>query len=302
MIRARLSLRARLPDRLRRACANGWTEFRRHGTPADCFLEGPAIAPDGSLWCVDISNGRLLRLDADGTWSVIVEHDGWPTGLKLAPDGTAYVTDNRLGLLSLAPGAGRFEVLVDRFRGEALLGVNDLALTPGGDICFTDQGASDLARPEGRVLRLARDGSLDLMAVGLPSPNGLAFAPAGGMLYIALTQANAIWRVMLRPDGGPGKLGHVIQLSGSLGGGPDGIAFDSAGRLFVCHALAGCVRVFDALGEPVARIDTAEGLIPTNLCFDPRRPGLLYVTEAQTGTIQTIDLEVLGLPEGRTGA
>jgi gluconolactonase len=140
------------------------------------------------------------------------------------------------------------------------------------------------------------------MAVGLPSPNGLAFAPAGGMLYIALTQANAIWRVMLRPDGGPGKLGHAIQLSGSLGGGPDGIAFDSAGRLFVCHALAGCVRVFDALGEPLARIDTAEGLIPTNLCFDPRQPGLLYVTEAQTGTIQSIDLEALEFAEGRTGA
>lgn len=297
MIRARLAVHARLPDSLRRPCANGWTEARRHGTPADSFLEGPAIAHDGSLWCVDISNGRLLRLDTGGIWSVVIEHEGWPTGLKLGADGTAYVTDNRLGLLRLPPGARRFEVMVDRFHNEPLLGVNDLALTPGGDIAFTDQGASDLSRPEGRVLRLSRDGCVDLMAAGLPSPNGLAFAPGGGMLFLALTQANAIWRLMMRPDGAPGKLGHAIQLSGSLGGGPDGVAFDAAGRLFVCHALAGCIRVFDRLGEAVARIDTAEGLIPTNLCFHPRRPGLLYVTEAETGTIQTIGLDALGFGE-----
>ena len=295
MRRLRLDVHARLPDSLRGPCRNGWTETRRHGTPAECFLEGPAIAADGSLYCVDISNGHVLRLGQDGRWSVVVAYDGWPTGLKLGPDGLLYVTDNRHGLLRIAPDTGARETLAGSFQGAPLLGVNDLAIAADGSVTFTDQGNSDLRDPCGRVLRWSRDGDLQCVVDRLPSPNGLAFSPDRKMLLIAVTQANAIWRLMLRPDGGAGKLGQAIQLSGSAGGGPDGIAFDTAGRLFVCHALAGCLRVFDRMGEPIARIDTASGIIPTNLAFDPRQPHMLYVTEAETGTIQRIDLNAAGL-------
>lgn len=287
----RLSVHARLPQGHRSVLANGWTARRRNGAPADCFLEGPCADSRGGLWCVDIANSRILRLTPDGEWRVIHQYDGWPTGLKIDRAGRCLIADNRWGLLRLDPARGDREVLADSFDGKPLYGPNDLTIAANGDVYFTDQGDSDLLRPYGRVLRW-RDGvGLSLIAEGFPSPNGLVLTPDERLLYVAVTQANAIWRIILRPDGGVGKAGHFVQLSGSLGGGPDGLAMDSAGNLLVCHALAGCIRRYDRLGEALGRIDTAEGLIPTNLAFSRHDPGRLFVTEAETGTIQTIVLE-----------
>lgn len=283
---SRMQRLSRLPDSFRYAAPNAWATVRRNGAACDSFLEGACLDSEGAFWCVDIANGRILKLNAPHDWSVVHEYGGWPTGMKLRADGSVLIADNLLGLLHLEPTTGRMTVLVDSFDGAPLHGPNDLIVALSGDIYFTDQGESDLTRPYGRVFRYRVDGKLELIASGLPSPNGLALAPGERMLYVAMTQANAIWRIMLRADGSVGKTGHAIQLSGSLGGGPDGIAFDAEGNLFVCHALAACVRVFDRLGDPIGRIDTAEGLIPTNLVLGGPDGKTLYVTEAETGTVQ----------------
>ncbi|MEQ8344365.1 MAG: SMP-30/gluconolactonase/LRE family protein [Sneathiellaceae bacterium] len=290
----RLQVHARLPDGFRNATPNDWSRVRRGRPDCDCFLEGPCFDRDGRLWCVDISNGRLLTLDPAGNWAVAFAYDGWPNGLKIGPDGTVLVADNRLGILRFDPASGARSVLADRFRGDPLIGPNDLTLSRGGDIYFTDQGNSDLVRPYGRVLCLRRDGRLDLIADGLPSPNGLVLSRDERLLYVAMTQANAIWRVVLGADGSPGKVGHFVQLSGSAGGGPDGLAIDAEDNLLVCHALAGHVLQFSRLGEPLARIATAEGLIPTNLAFGWPDPAMLVVTEAETATIQALRLDTPG--------
>ncbi|MGE0798302.1 MAG: SMP-30/gluconolactonase/LRE family protein [Lautropia sp.] len=305
--RRRLTLFARLPPAMRFASPNGWAAARRNGDRCHSFLEGPCLDPAGRLLCVDIANGRILRVadgddpDAANRWSIVHGYDGWPTGLKCLADGSLRIADNRLGLLALdepaeSNGAHRaIAPLVDRFGGQPLHGANDLTIAADGSLYFTDQGESDLLRRFGRVLRRRPDGRVDLIADGLPSPNGLALSPDERLLYVAVTQANAIWRIILRPDDSVGKVGLFVQLSGSAGGGPDGLAVDAEGSLYVCHALAGCLRVFDRLGEPIARIDTAAGLIPTNLAFGGPDRRTLFVTEAETGTIQTIRTEVPGL-------
>lgn len=290
----KLQIHARLPDGFRNAAPNDWSRLRRGRPDCACFLEGPCFDAGGRLWCVDISNGRLLTLDPAGRWAVAFGYDGWPNGLKIAPDGLVHVADNRLGILRFDPATGARTVLADRFRGDPLIGPNDLTLSRSGDIYFTDQGNSDLVRPYGRVLCLRRNGSLELIAEGLPSPNGLVLSRDESLLYVAMTQANAIWRLVLRADGSPGKVGHFVQLSGSAGGGPDGLAIDADDNLLVCHALAGCVLKFSRLGAPLARLDTAEGLIPTNLAFGWPDANLLAVTEAETATIQTVRLDTAG--------
>lgn len=294
MKQLRLSVHARLPGDFRSILANGWAERRRNGHAANCFLEGPCCDDGGRLWCVDIANSRILVLSPSGNWSVAYQYDGWPTGLKLDRKGRCLIADNRLGLLRLDPVLGRHEVLVDEFGSKPLHGPNDVTIASNGDVFFTDQGDSDLLRPYGRVFRWREGGTLELIAEGFPSPNGLVLTIDEQLLYVATTQANAIWRIILRPDGSVGKVGHFVQMTGSYGGGPDGLAMDATGNLLVCHALAGCIRVYDKLGEPVARIDAAEGLIPTNLAFSRCEPGRLFVTEAATGTIQTILLEQSG--------
>lgn len=69
----------------------------------DCFIEGPSFDKSGDLYVVDIPFGRIFRISRDGIWSLIIEYDGWPIGLKIAPDGRALVADYMNGLMELDP-------------------------------------------------------------------------------------------------------------------------------------------------------------------------------------------------------
>src|SRR5690606_37819119 len=102
---------------------------------------------------------------------------------------------------------------------EGFKGVNDLFFAANGDLYFTDQGQTGLQDPTGRLFRLRADGRLDCLLDNVPSPNGLVMNLEETALYLAVTRANAIWRVPLLRDGGTTKVGNFVQLTG--GWGPD---------------------------------------------------------------------------------
>jgi len=287
---------ARMPDDLRiTGRTPDWVAMQRRGAPTDCFLEGPAFDRDGALYCVDIPYGRILRVDAAGRFQVAAAYDGEPNGLAIHRDGRVFIADHKQGILALDPPTGEVAVVLDRPMLERFKGVNDLVFTRNGDLYFTDQGQTGLHDPAGRVYRLRADGGLDLVLDGVPSPNGLGLSPDESVLYLCVTRANAIWRVPLLPSGKVTKVGMFIQLSGGTIG-PDGMAVDSAGNLAVCHAGLGTVWLFSPLGEPIRRLRSSEGLLTTNVCYGGRDGRRVYVTESETGTILTAELETPGLP------
>ncbi|MGY4282135.1 sugar lactone lactonase YvrE [Bradyrhizobium sp. LM2.7] len=53
------------------------------GHPMDSSIEGPSFDKSGDLYVVDIPFGRIFRISRDGVWSLIIEYDGWPNGLKM---------------------------------------------------------------------------------------------------------------------------------------------------------------------------------------------------------------------------
>jgi gluconolactonase len=128
----------------------------------------------------------------------------------------------------------------------------------------------------------------------VPSPNGIALSPDERTLYVAVTRANAVWRMPLMADGFPSKVGNFLQLSG--GTGPDGIAVLASGGLAVCHVGLGAVWLFGPTGEPEWRVDSCAGHGTTNLAFGGADRRTLYVTESETGQILRADLPVAGLP------
>lgn len=287
---------ARLPDALRMPGRSGGSPHGRLGnTTRDSFLEGPSFDRAGNLWCVDIVYGRILHVDTEGNFSVAAQWEGEPNGLKVHRDGSLWIADYVRGLLRLMPGAAEAEVVcAGPGPGERFNGLNDLVFAPNGDLYFTDQGPSDLIDPHGRIFRL-RAGSTtpELLVANLPSPNGLVITPDNKWLIFAVTKANAVWRVPLRSDGGVGRVGLFLQLSGSAGGGPDGLAIDAAGNLAVAHPLMAAVWLFSVRGEPLLRIDSCTGDTTTNLCFGGPDNRDLYITESASGTI----LRCRGLPE-----
>lgn len=281
---------ARVPDELR-AKENPRLQS---GVPRDSFLEGPSFDRDGNLYVTNIPYGQILRVAPDGAVTVVVTYDGEPNGLKIHKNGRLVVADHKLGLLVYDVPANRLQMLVDRPRHERFKGLNDLVFAKSGDLYFTDQGESGMHDPSGRLWRLKQDGRLDLLLDNVPSPNGLVLTPDESILYLAVTRANAVWRVPLYPDGLIGRVGVFIQMSG--GTGPDGMAIDEEGNLAVCHVGMGSVWLFSRLGRPLAEIRSCAGLLTTNAAYGGPERKTLYITESETGSILKADLSVAGKP------
>ena len=74
--------------------------------PTDCFIEGPSFDADGNLYIVDIPFGRIFRISPDRKWSLVVEYDGWPNGLKIDAEGRILVADYMHGIMELDARAG----------------------------------------------------------------------------------------------------------------------------------------------------------------------------------------------------
>ena len=280
-----------MPDEFRRKERTEWADANRPGAVTDCFIEGPSFDADGNLYIVDIPFGRIFRISPDKKWSLVVEYDGWPNGLKISRDGRILVADYRHGIMELDARAGQMRKLLTSRNSESFRGCNDLHLAKNGDIYFTDQGQTGLHDPTGRVYRLKTDGRLDCLINTGVSPNGLVLDPAEAVLFVAMTRDNAVWRMPFMKDGSVSKVGRFCSMFGPSG--PDGMTMDSRGRLFVAHASLGHVFVFAPNGELIARIKSCAGQSCTNVAIGGKDNGELYITESVTGTVMVADISVL---------
>ena len=272
-----------------------WADTMLLGGIVDCFLEGPSFDKAGNLWVVDIPFGRIFRISPAGEWTLVSEYDGEPNGLKMHADGRVFIADHKQGIVELDPATGKVSPVLERARLEGFRGCNDLFFAADGSLYFTDQGQTGLQDASGRLFRLARDGRLDRVLAGIPSPNGLVTALGERILYLAVTRDNAVWRVPMLADGVATKVGVFVQMSGGLAG-PDGMALDVAGNLAVAHAGLGTVWLFSRLGEPIARIRSCAGLMTTNVAYGGPDNKTLYITESETGTILTAAMPEPGRP------
>ncbi len=286
---------ARLPDALNQAEPdNEWTRGQPQGMPARSMLEGPSFDRDGTLWCVDIVNGRILTVSPAGDFAVAAEYDGWPNGLKIHRDGRVFIADYKHGVMLHEPGSGRVVPYLERAGLERFKAVNDLFFAANGDLYFTDQGMTGLHDPTGRLFRLRPGGEITCLLDNVPSPNGLVMNADETALYLAVTRANAVWRVPLLRDGTVGKVGNFVQLSG--GGGPDGLALDKEGRLLIAHFGLGAVWVMSPLGEPLYRIVSCGSTHVTNLAFGGTDNRTLFITDSGSARILAARLECPGKP------
>ena len=281
-----------MPETFRRkSVRTDWADANRPGQPTDAFIEGPSFDSGGNLYIVDIPFGRIFRISPDGQWTLVVEYDGWPNGLKIGPDGRILVADYMHGLMELDAKAGQMRPVLTARNSESFRGCNDLHIASNGDIYFTDQGQTGLHDPTGRVYRLSPTGRLDCLIDTGISPNGLVLDPGETVLFVAMTRDNAVWRMPLMKDGSVAKVGRFASTFGTSG--PDGMTMDTSGRLFVAHASLGHVFVFAPNGELIARIKSCAGPSCTNVAIGGNNRDRLYITESVTGTVLVADISEL---------
>lgn len=188
-----------------------------------------------------LSDGRIVRLNADGTVTDLAHTGGRPLGLEYAPDGTLYVADARRGLLRVDLATRAVTVLLDKAEGIAFHCVNDLEIAKDGTLYFSDssavwgldQATEDILdqRPSGRVLKYdpRTDSDALVLARDLVFANGLALSLDEKQLFIAETGRYRIWRLWLSGD----KKNLKEVVIENLPGFPDNLDMTPRGTIWV---------------------------------------------------------------------
>ncbi len=279
-----------LPAKFRRKRRTAWSDPNRQGAALDSFLEGPSFDREGNLYCVDIPFGRIFKINKKGEWTLVVQYDGWPNGLKFHKDGRAFIADYKRGLMAFDPRSGKIEPVLETAFSEGFKGLNDLHFADNGDLYFTDQGQSGIADPSGRVWRLRASGELQRLVDNAPSPNGVTLNSKNSQVFVAMTRSQQIWRLPLMAGGTVSKSGVAVQLSGG-DAGPDGIEMDADGGLVVCQLGVGIWR-FDANMLPTHLVHAGKAhRLMTNIAFRGRQ---LYITDSMNGEILTAEMPAAG--------
>jgi gluconolactonase len=252
------------------------------------FPEGPAFAPDGSLYFVELMSGTLTRWTNGQCEQILI--GGEPNGLAFDAFGRAWICDARQNAVRRWIDESEAPItIVDHLRGEPLNSPNDLAFDAVGNLVFTCPGGA-INVPSGSICCLQPDGTLRKLADGLYFPNGLAFSADGRRLVVAETYRQ---RLLLGDWDDEECAWRNIHAWADVGGsdGPDGVAFGEDGLLYVAVYSLGCIKAIAPDGSTAA-VYKLPGRNPTNCAFDPSGRLGLVVTEAEHG--QLLSLPHLG--------
>ncbi len=274
------------------------------------FAEGPALNSAGDLFVVNYRYpGTIGRITTDGTAAVfcdlneLLPVEGRPAqanGIKIDGQGRLIVADAGAGrLLRIAADGRSGEVLAERCSGARFNSINDVALDRAGSVYFTDPGGSSVRKPTGSVYRYdIRTARTARVATGLAFPNGVAVTPDQKHVCVGESQRYRVQIWDISADGMLSKQRVLIdfptETRGKIVGGacePDGMIFDTAGRLYVAMFSGGVINVVDLDKGALIRQYEAGGKRVTNCHF---HGDWLYTTVASKEAVFRLKLGVQG--------
>jgi sugar lactone lactonase YvrE len=254
--------------------------------------EGPLPLPDGSLLFTENRADRIQRIAEDGAAAVFLEKSGNPNALARSPDGSIVAAQTAKAGIGVIYPADKAQLLADSFEGQPLNRPNDLIVDRSGGVWFTDPGAGPAQRTAGATpaaapipavyylpVKRAAGGGLRRLTTDIARPNGIALSPDEKTLYVANTYGEHVVAYDVSKDGAASRQRNFAQLAGykqtdnGFSSGADGLAVDSAGRLYVASTAG--VQVFDARGKALGVIELPNP--PQNLAFAGVDRKTLYV-------------------------
>lgn len=293
------------------------------------LTEGPAVAPDGSIYFSDIPfgdyGGLIVRFDPKSkSTSIFSDDSGKSNGLVF----------DAAGFLLAAEGAGgggrrvsRWNVatkqkfvVADSIGNKRFNAPNDICVDKNGRIYFTDPkyvGAEPRELDKMAVYFVEPLGSVREATHDLTKPNGIAVSPDGRTLYVAnhdngsedvtkpappMQGPMTIYAYTLTADGAAVDRRTLVDFGDKKG--CDGMTIDSLGRLYLTvrePSRPGIMVVEPKAGKEVAFIPTGpagqtgdkpEGL-PSNVEFGlGDEANVLYATVDLS--LQRISLKAKG--------
>ncbi len=263
------------------------------------FTEGPAWHPDGFLVFSDIPANLIYRRIGKG-FAPYRQPSGKSNGLLALKDGSLLCCEHASRSIVRYYPDGRLDTLVSRFRGSRLNSPNDLCRDARGALFFTDPpwgldgGHEDPSKelPFAGVYRYYQ-GRLSLLDSTLSWPNGIALSPDNKQLYVAnyrygnprnTAGGQAEWlQYSLDPAGRVKDRRILFKIAApAVPGGPDGMAVDRNGNLFVTSDEG--VYILDKTGRHLGSILLPD--IPSNVCFGPRQKSLFITARTNLYRIE----------------
>lgn len=258
------------------------------------FTEGPAQAPDGTIYFTDIPADRIYQISKSGELSVFLEPAGHCNGLMVTADGTLYACSMDGRLISIDSKTKKVTPLAPTYMGKRFNAPNDLVVDKSGGIYFTDphfRAPEPLPQGKTAVYYRSAGGKVTRLIDDLKAPNGVILSTDEKTLYV-IPSGQA--EMMSYPVEAPGKLGKgkvfctLKQPKGKSGGGGDGLTVDTKGNLYITSGLG--LQVYDPNGKLLGIIEFPEQ--PANVTFGGPQNKTLCVT-ART-SVYSVKTEATG--------
>jgi sugar lactone lactonase YvrE len=175
-----------------------------------------ALGPEGNLYVSSRFEGAVYRIGADGTHEQVASDLGVACGIAFDTDGRMYVGDRSGTIFRVQEGhAAAFATLPPS------VAAFHLAMSPSNDLYVT---APTLGSYD-HLYRVDRQGQVQVIAVPMGRPQGLAFALDGTLHIVdALAGASGLYR-FVHPETAP----ELVVSGASL----VGVAFGPSGELVV---------------------------------------------------------------------
>jgi len=264
------------------------------------FTEGPLWCPDGTILFQDIRAERTYRLERNGSVHLLRDRTGAANGQTFAPGGRiAFCEQNGRRISWMNPDGSGVETIAETWSGQRLNSPNDIVARSDGLLFFTDPPYG--VDPAKRTLHFQGVYALDVRS-GVPAepqlliddfekPNGLAFSPDEGTLFVCDTARYEVRAFGIASTGSvtPGSGRLFARLDPDQPGGPDGLKIDREGRLYV--AVAQGIWVFEPDGKLLGILAVPKR--PSNLAWCEADARSLFMTVVDG--VHQVRLKVAGL-------
>lgn len=252
--------------------------------------EGVAWGNDGFLYSGG-EEGQIYRISLDGSFEEIARGKGEILGVAVDGYGSVYACDSGRGAVIRIDPATRS---ISQYSSLPMILPNYLCFDDAGSLFVTDSG--DYLENNGRVLRVGTDGTTEVWETTLGRyPNGCCLDASGAFLYVVESYLPGVSRIPIREDGSAGEAELVVETPDTV---PDGIAFDTAGALYIsCWRPDRIYRFEDGhltvfADDPHAAVLNA----PTNVAFIGEDLARMAIADAGDRVIGVVSVDVRGLP------